>query len=191
MTTVYFVRHAQPVFRHTDDRTRPLTAEGLADRALVLDTLRDVRVDAFYSSPYRRTYDTVAPAAAWFGLPIYTDERFREREAGEGGNGAAMFRARWADFGFHEPGGESLGDVQKRNIAALNDVLDANAGRTVVIGTHGTALSTILNYYDPTFGCDSFLRIIDWMPYVVEMTFDGRARVGMREVAHIHKEFVP
>lgn len=191
MTTVYFVRHAQPVFRHADDRTRPLSAEGLADRALVLEALRDVRVDAFYSSPYKRSYDTVAPAAASFGLPVITDERFREREAGEGGNGEAMFRARWADFGFHEPGGESLGDVQKRNIAALNDVLDANPGKTVVIGTHGTALSTILNHYDPTFGCEDFLRVIDWMPYVVEMTFNGRARVGMREVAYIHKEFIP
>ena len=189
MTTIYFVRHAQSDHRHADDRTRPLTEAGLADRGVVLDCLRDVPVDAFYGSPYRRSYDTIAPAAAWFGLPIVTDERFREREAGDSGNGEAMFRRRWADFDFHEPGGECLRSVQARNVAALFDVLDANEGRTVVIGTHGTALSTILNYFDPAFGCDDFLRIIDWMPYVVEMTFDGRTRLGMREVAHVYKEF--
>ena len=64
MTTIYFVRHAQSDHRHADDRTRPLTEAGLADRGVVLDCLRDVPVDAFYGSPYRRSYDTIAPAAA-------------------------------------------------------------------------------------------------------------------------------
>ncbi len=31
MTRVYFVRHAQPEHDHMDDRTRPLTAEGVTD----------------------------------------------------------------------------------------------------------------------------------------------------------------
>ena len=100
-----------------------------------------------------------------------------------------MFRRRWADFDFHEDGGECLRDVQRRNVAALFDLLDANPGGTVVVGTHGTALSTILNHFDPAFGCDDFLRIIDWMPYIVEMTFEGHERVGMREVGHVHKQF--
>ena len=47
-------------------------------------------------------------------------------------------------------------------------------GKNIVIGTHGTALSAILNYYRPEFGCEDFLRILDWMPYVVELTFEGK-----------------
>lgn len=31
MTQIYFVRHAQPIYSWEDDRTRPLTEEGLAD----------------------------------------------------------------------------------------------------------------------------------------------------------------
>lgn len=189
MTTVYFVRHAQPRTGWADDRTRPLSEAGLSDRAIVLETLRDVPVDAFYSSPYRRSYDTVAPAAASFGLPIQTDERFRERESGGRGNNFDLFRRRWADFDWHEPGGECLGGVQARNIAALFDVLDANPGRTVVIGTHGTALSTILKYYDPAFGCDDFLRIIDWMPFVLEVRFDGHALIERIERAYVLKPY--
>lgn len=188
-TTVYFVRHAQPDFSWAEDRTRPLSAEGLEDRALVIEALRDVPVDAFYSSPYKRSYDTVVPAAAHFGLPITTDERFRERQAGPDGNGKDMFRRRWADFNFHEPGGECLRDVQRRNMAALYDLLDANPGKTVVVGSHGTALSTILNFFDPSFGCDDFLRIIDWMPYIVELTFEGHERVGFKEIGHVYKRF--
>ena len=52
-------------------------------------------------------------------------------------------------------------------------VLRNNQEKNIVIGTHGTALSSIMNYYKPEFGCNDFLRIIDWMPYIVEMDFEG------------------
>lgn len=188
-TTVFFVRHAQPRTGWRDDRTRPLSERGLADRAVVLETLKGAPVDAVYCSPFRRSMETVEPTAAYFGLPIRTDERFRERQSGERGNNMELFRRRWADFSWHEPGGECLADVQARNLAALNDVLDANAGRTVVIGTHGTALSTILNHFDPSFGCDAFLRIIDWMPFVLEARFEGRALAERIERAHVLRPY--
>ena len=59
----------------------------------------------------------------------------------------------------------------------------------MVIGTHGTALSTILNYYDPSYNCDSFLRIIDWMPFVVELDFEGTRFLGKTEHVHVEKVF--
>ncbi len=189
MTKIYFVRHAQPVHSDMDDRNRPLTAEGRRDTALVLDTLRDKAIDCFYCSPYRRSLDTIQSAADFYGLPIHTDERLREREAGDAGNLKDLFRRRWADHSFHEPGGESLEMVQTRNITALREILARHPDERVAIGTHGTALSTILNYYDPDFGCEDFLRIIDWMPYIIELDFDGERLVGMREIAHIYKEF--
>ena len=67
----------------------------------------------------RRSLDTIREAAEYFGLPIRTDERLREREAAPGGNVRELFRKRWADFDWHEPGGECLRSVQERNIAAL------------------------------------------------------------------------
>ena len=111
MTTIYFVRHAQPVHSHRDDRTRPLTEEGLADRAVVLEYLKDKGVEAFYCSPYKRSMDTITEAADFYGMDIVTDERFRERECGETGYGKDMSRRRWEDHNFHEPGGESLNMV--------------------------------------------------------------------------------
>ena len=59
----------------------------------------------------------------------------------------------------------------------------------MVIGTHGIALSTILNYYDPSWNCDSFLRIIDWMPFVVELDFEGMRFLGKTEHVHVEKVF--
>ena len=196
LTHVYFVRHAQPVHAHQEDRTRPLTPEGKQDAALVTRTLADKGIDVFYCSPYQRSLDTVRPAAEYYGLPIRQDERLRERQVGQGGNASlreenSPLRRRWQDFSWHEPGGESIGQVQQRNIAALKEILAEHPGQNIAIGTHGTALSSILNYYRPWFGCEDFLRIVDWMPYIVELTFDGQALLTFRELAHIEKEFTP
>ena len=189
MTKVYFVRHAQPEFSWGDDRTRPLTKEGRQDAAMVLDFLKDKKIDRFYCSPYKRSMDTIAQAADFFGKESLTDERLREREKGPDSNNHGMFQKRWADHEYHEDGGESIAMVQKRNIEALHEILAANPGKEIVIGTHGTALSTILNFYDSSFGCEDFLRIIDWMPYIVEMEFEGQEFVGILEHGYVEKEF--
>jgi phosphohistidine phosphatase SixA len=59
-TRIYFVRHALPIQEHADDRTRPLTEEGLADSALVRDFLRDKNIGVFYLQPVQAQprYDT-------------------------------------------------------------------------------------------------------------------------------------
>ncbi len=189
LTKVFFVRHAQPEHNHEDDRTRPLTAEGKADSKIVLETLKDKQIDAFYCSPYKRSLDTIQETADYYGMTIRTDERLREREKGDEGNTHGMFRKRWADHDYHEDGGESINMVQKRNVEALKEILGQNEGKNIVIGTHGTALSAIMNHYRPAFGCDDFLRIIDWMPYIVELDFDGQALTAVCEHAHIEKEF--
>lgn len=190
MTKVYFVRHAEPVHAHEDDRTRPLTAEGLADRKIVLETLKDKRIDVFYCSPYVRSMATIEEAAAFFEKEILTDERLREREKGNEGNSSGnVLKMRWADFSFHEEGGESIGMVQKRNVEALQEILSANEGKNIVIGTHGTALSSILNYYNPEFDCDDFLRIVDWMPYIIELDFEEQECVSVTEHAYVEKTF--
>ena len=53
----------------------------------------------------------------------------------------------------------------------------------------GTALSTILNYFDPAFDVDDFLRFIDWMPYIVELSFICHELIDKRKLAHIYKEY--
>lgn len=194
MIRIFFVRHAQPEYAWKDERTRPLTEEGKRDAGKVLEFLRDKNIGKFYCSPYKRSIDTILKSAEYFRKEIVIDERLRERESGPNGNNREMFQRRWADHEFHENGGESIAMVQKRNIKALEEILsDCGAhGRreeNVVIGTHGTALSSILNYYNGSFDCDSFLRIIDWMPYIIELDFEDGKLTGTAEHIYVEKEF--
>lgn len=70
MTRVYFVRHAQPEHGWADDRTRPLTKEGWGDTLAVAEALSNEPIDAFYSSPYRRSMDTIRQAALDHGFRV-------------------------------------------------------------------------------------------------------------------------
>lgn len=174
MTTVYFVRHAEPNFQNHDDLTRELSPKGLRDRKLVTAFLSDKAVDIVLSSPYKRAVDTVADFAESRNLDITIVWDFRERKVESAwiGDFNGFCRRQWADFDYKRFGGESLREVQKRNIRALNAVLDTCKEKTIVIGSHGTALSTVLNHYDPTFGYADFERIRGLMPWVVKFTFD-------------------
>lgn len=190
MTSLFFVRHAQPDYRKGDDRTFVLSEEGMYDRLSARDTLKDIRLDAAVSSPYSRSVMTIEPIVAERGLCFSTDERLRERVKGEGQcNVRQMFVKRWNDFDFCEPGGESLRKTQERNIEAVCDILNEYEGKNVLIGTHGTAFCTVINFYVPSFGCDGFMRVIDYMPWVVRMDFDGTNFKGMEELSFIRKEF--
>ena len=184
ITDIIFVRHAQSVYGE-DDRNRPLTEDGLKDRQIVLDVLKDRKIDAFLCSPYKRSIDTIKPASDYFGSEIICDERLRERKTGS--FEADLLEKRWKDFSFAEDGGESLGEVQKRNMEAFTEILKTYKGKTIVVGTHGTALSTILRYYKHDFGLNDFLRIVSWMPYIFEMRFDGEKFIELNELAYVDK----
>ena len=186
MTTIYFVRHAQTDHSVHDDQARPLTEKGMEDRALVTAFLRDKGIGAVYASPYKRAVDTVAPFAEQAGLPIEEVWDFRERKADStwlsNEEFSIFLQRQWADFTYSRDTGESLGEVQARNIRALNEVLAKHENESIVIGTHGTALSAIINFYDASFGVEDNLAMIGIMPWVVCMYFDGTHCAGMQKI---------
>ena len=183
MTHIYFVRHAQSNYENHDDFSRELSPKGLTDRVLAAYYLRDKGVDAVLSSPYRRAVDTVSPLAEELGLTVEVVEDFRERRVDSGWieDFDAFARRQWADFSYKLSDGESLGEVQERNLRALDGVLERFAGRTVVIGSHGTALSAVIHRYRPGFGYADFDRIRPIMPWIVHFVFDGRRCVSVEE----------
>ena len=189
MTHIYFVRHAEPDFSVHDDRSRPLTEKGMRDREKVTERLMDKQISAVLSSPYRRAFDTVSHLADALGLPIEPVEDFRERRVDSVwiDDFNAFARQQWADFDYKLTGGECLREVQARNIAALNDVLLRYAGQSVAIGSHGTALSTVISRFNPSFGYEDFRRIQPVMPLIVHLTFEGNQCLSIQFINPLEK----
>jgi len=174
MTNLYFIRHAESRY-DADDRTRGLSDKGLHDRTLATEFLADKCIDAVLSSPYRRAVETVQEFADAHGLSVIPVEDFRERCIADVWveDFREYTRRQWENHDFKLEAGESLREVQTRNISALSDVLQQYNGKTIAVGTHGTALSTILHHFVPTFGWAEFDRIRGKMPWAVHFTFDG------------------
>ncbi len=177
MTTVYFVRHAEPNYENHVDRDRELTAKGLADTALVTRYLADKKIDAVFSSPYKRAVDTIKPFAESAGLPIVMADGFKERAVDNAWieDFEAFSRQQWQDFSYKLAGGESLQEVQDRSIRALSMILSHLPGKNIVIGSHGTALSTVIRYFDPSYGYEEFAKIKGLFPWIVRFEFRKNA----------------
>ena len=163
---------------------RPLTEKGMADTKRVTKVLIDRNIEVIYSSPYKRACDTIKDLSVVNNLEINIIEGFRERKVDNVwvDDFRAFSRNQWEDFDFKLECGECLREVQERNVVALNDVLKNNLGRNVVVGSHGTALSTIINYFNPDFRYDGFWSIADKMPYILCFRFNNMEFMGMEEV---------
>ena len=192
MTSVYFVRHAFPDKSVHNDKSRPLTEDGLRDSTAVANLLESKGIDVLLSSPYKRSMDTIGELSQRLGLPILTDDDFRERNAENwhGDNFFGYIKKQWADFDYHIEDGESLREVQQRNIAALKRTLSEYRDKNIVIATHGTALSTILNYYYPEYDYDCFIKIVDFMPFVIRLDFENGSVKGSQVELVIHKKYI-
>ncbi len=184
MTIIYFVRHAEPNYDNHDDMLRELTAKGTQDAKLVSQYLKDKEIDVILSSPYKRAVDTVKPFAYENKMIIETINDFRERKVDSVwiDNFDEFCKCQWNDFDYKLSDGETLGEVQKRNVKALKQVLYDHRGKNIVIGTHGTALSTIINFYDTTFGYEEFHKIRYLMPWVVKFTFEDEICFNIEKI---------
>ena len=174
MTGVFFVRHAEPNYDNHDDMLRELSERGMKDRKKVTEFLSDKDIDVVFSSPFKRAVDTVKDFADRKGLNVNVIDDFRERKVDSDWieDFSAFTEKQWADFNYKLSDGECLKEVQDRNVSALFNVLQDYPGKNIVIGSHGTALSTVINYFDPSFGFSDFDKIRFVMPWIVEFVFD-------------------
>ena len=182
MTNIYFIRHATPDRNIGVDATYPLSDKGQQDVALVTRYLYDKEIEAVLSSPFKRSYDTVADFAKTAGLTIEVIDDFRERHVGKEWieDFHSYAKKCFEDFSYKLPGGECYSEVQARNIAALDDVLDRYEGKNIAVGTHGTALSLIILHYDATYSFDEWVAMP--MPWAVKMTFDGKKFAAIEKI---------
>jgi len=174
ITYLFFVRHSESDISIREDRIRPLTQKGIENSKKLLEIFKDIKIDCIYSSPYKRTIDTVKYISAFKNLPVIENENLRERNNGEWVNNIKEYmNQQWNDFDYKLPNGESLKEVQYRNINTIKNIITSHPGKNVIIGTHGTALSVIINYFDSKYDYNEFLKIKDKMPYIIKLKFEN------------------
>ncbi len=131
----------------------PLTDAGVAQAAAAAKRLESAGIDAIVASPLQRTVQTAEQVAGVTGLPVVTEDGFRETDFGDWeGLTFAEVRERWpsemtawlADPQVAPPGGESFAEVSERVTAALQRVLAGRTGQRILIVSHVTPIKTLV-----------------------------------------------
>jgi ribonuclease H / adenosylcobalamin/alpha-ribazole phosphatase len=156
-TVTALLRHGQTPMsvqkRYAGRTDAPLTEVGVQQAAAAAKRLASAGLGVIVTSPLLRTVQTAQAVAAVTGAAVVTDDGFRETDFGAWeGLTFAEVRERWpaemSDWLAHPevapPGGESFTDVSARVTAALDRLLVARAGQTVLIVSHVTPIKTLV-----------------------------------------------
>ncbi|GEP34269.1 bifunctional RNase H/acid phosphatase [Nocardioides szechwanensis] len=161
-TTLVLVRHG--VTAHTVDKrfsgglasSNPgLSDDGRAQVRATAEWLAPIaeRVEAVIASPVRRTRESAEIVAEVLGRPLTEEPGFAEMEFGvwDGMTFGEVAKAHpegldaWlGSLDVAPEGGESFRVVEERVLEGLQRVLDAHAGRTVVVVSHVTPIKTLV-----------------------------------------------
>jgi probable phosphoglycerate mutase len=156
-TATLLLRHGQTPMsvqkRYAGRSDIPLTDIGLQQAAAAAKRLASAGIDVIVASPLLRARQTADEVAATTGVPVVTDDGFRETDFGAWeGLTFAEVRERWpaevsawlADPAVPPPDGESFVEVSERVAGALQRVLADRAGQTVLIVSHVTPIKMLV-----------------------------------------------
>lgn len=149
------VRHGQ-IAANVDRRWHGSTDEDLTDLGReqarrVADHLARMHANAVavYTSPAKRARDTAEPIARALGVPLVPEPSLAEYGIGVLENESyddlldrhRFFEQAEADLAWAPSGGESLGGVGERVVAAWRTIARAYPGKAVVVVSHGAAIA--------------------------------------------------
>jgi 2,3-bisphosphoglycerate-dependent phosphoglycerate mutase len=142
---------------------RPLSRAGQLDADRLAVQLEVLPIAAVYSSPYRRSLETVSPLAARLHLPVQELPDLRERALGSFTSLSfdQAVASTWADFDFAHAGGESNREARRRGLSAIRSLAARHPDEVVVAGTHGNLLALILSAFDDRIAFD-FWRSLEF-----------------------------
>lgn len=175
----------------------PLNDLGKEQAQRLGEALRGEPISAVYSSPLSRTRETAGRIADALGLDVLIDQSLIEMDVGElDGLEFAEVRERYP--GFIEtwlsgegpehpmPGGESLGDVQKRASEFLARTAAEHEGEAVCAVTHNfVILTTLVSVLGVELS--AFRRLRHAVAAVSAVEWDGKVWrvVKMNDTCHL------
>jgi len=150
MILIYLVRHGQTawnkeeIFRGRTDI--PLDEIGLKQAELAGEYFKEMEIHGIYASPLARAWETAQKIAQFHDLKVQPLNGIIDMSFGkwEGHphqeiqkNDREIYR-QWREepHKVRFPGGESLEDVRVRSMAALEEVIRLNDGKTLIFVSH-------------------------------------------------------
>jgi broad specificity phosphatase PhoE len=162
MTELILIRHGETDWniegRYQGQSDVPLNSRGIEQAEQLAHQLRLEALDAIYSSDLIRAQQTAELLNRINGAPLFFDTRLREIDQGEW-EGMLFddirirykkaFEDRLRDpLQVAPPGGETVGEVRERVLAAINDIIAQYPNGLVAIVSHGLSLAIIKVYYN-------------------------------------------
>ncbi|MBW6411479.1 histidine phosphatase family protein [Clostridium weizhouense] len=162
MTTIFLTRHGETKWntekRLQGSKDSPLTDKGLNQARCLRDRVRDEKIDIIYSSPIKRALDTAKIIADPNNTPIVTCDELKEISFGDFEGTSVTELPKIGESNLLEElfignrevkgiNGETILDVEKRVFKVLNDILEKEKGKTIMIVSHGMALKVIMSYF--------------------------------------------
>lgn len=150
-TDLWLIRHCESVHLKTDKLQRgdtPLSQKGQEQADKLAERLSVTKeFVALYTSPLRRAIDTAIRIGNSLQLSIDVIEDLREIDFGQaGGLTVDEFRLNWPDLSslwedpynldFQWPGGESRKEFHRRSLNAINTLVQAHRGDSILIIAH-------------------------------------------------------
>jgi len=188
MVRLILIRHGETDWniegRYQGQADPPLNQRGAAQAHEVASQLRGVGLDWLISSPLRRAYETAQVIAQELEIPLSTEPRLMEIHQGDWQERLRpeieqlypeLFRSWQAEpWSTRPPGGESLGQVQNRVYAALDEIIVRYRDRCVGLVTHRIPIALIRLRYQ-NFNPDTVRRLAMQIPntYWEELVING------------------
>ncbi len=201
MTRLIIVRHAESHLnlqnRIQGQMDSKLTPKGVAQARRLAARVKKFKIDKIYSSDLGRAYSTTVEITRHLKTKITRDPKLREIHLGDWEGMTPEEVDRLYDQGYQKwlhkpsdcliPGSERLPKFRRRIIARVSQIARADKGKTVLIVTHGGAITALLaEWLKADFDTLLLNLHIENTSLVFAEFTDKRIRVrGINDTAHL------
>ncbi|MBS4191146.1 histidine phosphatase family protein [Bacillus sp. FJAT-49705] len=169
MKTIYLIRHAQAKGQPI---TANLTQKGKEQANSLVPFFKNKEIDRIYSSPFKRTVDTIRPLAESRGLKIIEDDRLGERVLSSLNleDWQDKLQKSFEDLNLAFEGGESNTIAMERAASMLQMIIQSD-DKHIILVSHGNLTTLMLRCFDECYGFEHLMEMSN--PDVFEIVIEN------------------
>jgi broad specificity phosphatase PhoE len=154
MKKIILARHGETEYNRlkkiTGQLDIPLNSDGIEQAMMLSIELKDVYLEAIFSSPLKRCRQTVTEVKKFHrGVPLIFDDRLKESNAGVM-EGKATSKMHEYSETFTPKGGESYFDLKKRIYDFIDCQIIQSSYDRILIVSHGGPIKVFRSYFENT-----------------------------------------